>query len=50
MGNIFARKIFVSKYFCGPWQPTIIKHTKCVLYTNISAFDFPGSPAPRKYF
>ena len=41
---------FSLKYFCGSWQLTIIKHTKCILYTNIRAFDFHGSPVPRKYF
>ena len=28
------------KYFRGSWQPTIIKHTKCILYTNIRVFIF----------
>ena len=38
------------KYFRGSWQPTIVKHTKCILYTNIHAFNFRGLPSPRKYF
>ena len=37
---MFSCKIFVLKYFRGLWQPTIIKHTKCILYTNICAFNF----------
>ena len=32
------------------WKPTIIKHTKCILYINIHTFNFRGSPAPQKYF
>ena len=50
MRNIFAYKIFVLKYFRGSWQLPIIKLTKCILYTNIRAFNFRGSPAPQKYF
>ena len=47
----------MQKYFYGLWQPTIIKHMTCtcILYTNISAFNFclfsfRGSPSPWKYF
>ena len=44
----------IRKYFRGEkeaiygssWQPTIIKHTKCILYT----FNFRDSPVPWKYF
>ena len=28
------------KYFGGLWQPIIIKHMKCMLYTNIRVFNF----------
>ena len=34
--------------FGGSWQPTKIKHTKC-LYINIRALNFHGSPALQKY-
>ena len=47
MRNIFVCKIFVLKYFRASWQPTIIKHTKCILYTNTCAFNFCGLPAPQ---
>ena len=40
MLNFFVCKIFVLKYFCGSWQPTISKHMKYILYTNIRAFNF----------
>ena len=48
--NIFVCKIFALKYYRGSWQPTIFKHTKCTLYTNIRAFNYRGLPVPRKYF
>ena len=50
MWIIFMCKIFVLKYFRSSWQSIIIEHTKCILFTNIRAFNFRGSPAPRKYF
>ena len=37
--------IFMLKYFHGSWQPTIIKDTQCILYTNICALNFRGSRA-----
>ena len=48
--EIFMCNIFVLKYFHGLWQLAIVKHTKCILYTNIRAFNFRGSPALRKNF
>ena len=41
---IFVCKIFVLKYFRGCWQLTIIKHTKCILYTNIRVFNVVRLP------
>ena len=43
--NFFVCKNVVLKYFCGLWQPT-----KCILCTNVCAFNFRGLLAPRKYF
>ena len=42
--------LFMLKFFCGSWQPTKIKHTKCLWYINIRVFNFCGLPAPHKYF
>ena len=60
MPNTTILEIFVSKLlrvynFCVrifSWIVAIthkIKHTKCLLYINIRAFNFRGSLAPRKY-
>ena len=43
-------KIFVLKYFSVPWQVMIIKHPKCILYTNICVFKFLWFAAPQKCF
>ena len=50
VSNFFGRRIFVLKYFHGSWQPTIMKHTKYILYRSIRVFNFHGSPAPQNIF
>ena len=47
--QIFCVQNFGVKIFCGLWQPTKIKHMKCLLYINIHAFNFCGLPASQKY-
>ena len=49
-GPNFCAKIFMLKYFSRLWHPTKIKYAKCLLYTNIHAFNSCGSPAAWKYY
>ena len=48
--RIFSSGNFHVKWFYGLWQSKIIKRMKCLLYTNIRAFNFRSPPDPQKYF